>query len=111
LLALALEPQPELLLLDEPVAGIDFKDQQKFYDIIADLNRRKGVTVLLVSHELNMVTPIAHHVLCLQDGRIQCQGAPHEIVSGEVLARTFGATSAVYNHLHTHSHPTQPAAP
>src|SRR5262249_4530359 len=46
LLALALEPQPELLLLDEPAAGIDFKDQRKFYELIATLNRDTGVTVL-----------------------------------------------------------------
>ena len=64
LLALALEPQPELLLLDEPAAGIDFKDQKKFYELIASLNRELGVTVLLVSHDLNMVQAHAHDVLC-----------------------------------------------
>ena len=71
LLALALWPQPELLLLDEPAAGIDFKDQHRFYDLIADLNRERGVTVLLVSHELSMVSRHSHHVLCLRDGTIQ----------------------------------------
>ena len=55
LLALALEPQPELLLLDEPAAGIDFQDEEKFYDLIADLNRETGVTILLVSHDLSVV--------------------------------------------------------
>src|SRR5581483_5007529 len=50
LLALALDPQPELLLLDEPAAGIDFKDQTAFYDLIGRLNRETGVTVVLVSH-------------------------------------------------------------
>src|SRR5581483_1392083 len=73
LLALSLEPQPELLLLDEPAAGIDFRDQQKFYDLIGGLNRKSGVTVLLVSHELSMVSRHSDHVLCLTDGKIQCQ--------------------------------------
>src|SRR5205807_8230588 len=76
LLALALDPRPELLLLDEPAAGIDFQDQQGFYDLIGDLNRETGVTVVLVSHEMSVVSKLAHHVLCLKEGRIKCQGAP-----------------------------------
>jgi zinc transport system ATP-binding protein len=96
LLALALNPHPELLLLDEPAAGIDFQDQQAFYDLINDLNRETGVTVLLVSHEMNVVSKLVHHVLCLKDGRIQCQGPPAEMK--EMLAQTFGADMAVYAH-------------
>ena len=102
LLALALEPQPELLLLDEPAAGIDFKDQQKFYDLIAELNRTTGVTVLLVSHELSMVSRYAHHVLCLRDGAIQCQGPPHDILTPDVLAQTFGTDMQQFLHHHAH---------
>src|SRR5207253_6587268 len=60
LLALALDPRPELLLLDEPAAGIDFKDQEHFYDLLARLNVDTGVTILLVSHELNVVIKHAH---------------------------------------------------
>jgi zinc transport system ATP-binding protein len=104
LLALALEPRPELLLLDEPAAGIDFREEDKFYDLIADLNRHTGVTILLVSHDLSVVSRLAHHVLCLEDGRIQCQGAPREIVNDEVIARIFGAGKAVYAHTHPHPH-------
>ena len=102
LLALALEPQPELLLLDEPAAGIDFKDQQKFYDLIGDLNRTTGVTVLLVSHELSMVSRYAHHVLCLRDGAIQCQGSPGEVLTPGNLAQTFGTDMEQFLHHHAH---------
>ena len=98
LLALALDPQPELLLLDEPAAGIDFKDQQKFYDLIADLNSKSGVTVLLVSHELTMVSRHADHVLCLRDGRIQCEGPPREVLTPGNLAQTFGTDMHVHHH-------------
>ena len=59
LLALALDPRPELLLLDEPASGIDFKKQQSFYQLISDLNRRTGVTILLVSHDVTMVGRMA----------------------------------------------------
>jgi zinc transport system ATP-binding protein len=102
LLALALEPRPELLLLDEPAAGIDFAAQQKFYDRIADLNRASGVTVLLVSHELTMVSRHADHVLCLRDGKIQCQGPPQEILSPHNLAQTFGGDMQLFLHHHPH---------
>lgn len=102
LLGLALEPQPELLLLDEPAAGIDFKDQQKFYDLIADLNRSSGVTVLLVSHELSMVSRHAHHVLCLRDGKIQCEGPPEEILTPHNLTLTFGTDMQQFHHHHAH---------
>src|SRR5438270_5828875 len=76
LLALALQPEPELLLLDEPAAGIDFQHEEKFNELIAQLNRNLGITILLVSHELTVVSNHAHHVICLQDGYIQCQGPP-----------------------------------
>lgn len=90
LLALALEPSPELLLLDEPAAGIDFKDQKKFYDLIVRFNREMGLTVVLVSHDLAMVRAHADHVLCLKDGAIRCQGPPDEILTPTNLSVTFG---------------------
>jgi zinc transport system ATP-binding protein len=99
LLSLALKPNPELLLLDEPAQGIDFKDQESFYELITRINIERGVTVLLVSHDLSIVPKHAHHVLCLQDGRIQCQGTPHEI-NRDVLKQVFGFESALYHHHH-----------
>jgi zinc transport system ATP-binding protein len=100
LLALALQPRPELLLLDEPAAGVDFEHQARFYDRIAELNRTTGVTIVLVSHELSVVTTHAHHVLCLKDGVIQCQGKPDEVLNGTMLAQTFGADRGVFVHQH-----------
>ena len=89
LLALALEPQPELLLLDEPASGIDFKDQLAFYDLIADINRETGVTILLVSHDLPMVAKYAHRVFCLRGGEVVAEGLPAEVLTPENLARLF----------------------
>jgi zinc transport system ATP-binding protein len=99
LMALALQPDPELLLLDEPAAGIDFKDQESFYDLIARINGQRKVTILLVSHDLSIVYKHAHHVLCLKDGRIHCAGTP-EKVDREMLKQVFGAESALYQHHH-----------
>jgi zinc transport system ATP-binding protein len=105
LLALAMEPHPELLLLDEPAAGIDFKEGEKFYDLIAGLNRETGATILLVSHDTHVVDRMADHVLCLKDGRIACQGHPREIINQQVLEQIFGSHKGVYDHHHPHSHP------
>jgi len=101
LLALAMEPSPELLLLDEPASGIDFKDQKMFYDLISQFNRETGLTVLLVSHDLNMVNAYSDHVLCLKNGSIQCQGPPEEILTPLNLALTFGAEMPLLPHHRT----------
>ncbi len=101
LLGLAIQPHPELLLLDEPAAGIDSAGQKPFYDLIGRLNRERGVTVLLVSHDLSMVSEHAHEVICLRDGRIQCHGPPGEI-SEEGLKDTFGVDMVSYAHRHAH---------
>ena len=98
LLALALEPQPELLLLDEPAAGIDFRDQKKFYELIATINRETEVTVLLVSHDLGMVQTYAHDVLCLRGGAIQCQGPPSETLTPINMSLVFGAEIHMFPH-------------
>jgi zinc transport system ATP-binding protein len=100
LLGLALDPRPELLLLDEPASGIDFKSQQGFYDLISDINRSDGVTILLVSHDLSVVSRVAEHVLCLRDGKIRCQGHPREILTSELLADTFGGDMTAFAHKH-----------
>jgi zinc transport system ATP-binding protein len=105
LLALAMEPHPELLLLDEPAAGIDFKEGEKFYDLIANLNRETGATILLVSHDTHVVDRMADHVLCLKDGRIACQGPPREIISEHMLEQIFGSHKGFYDHHHHHPHP------
>jgi zinc transport system ATP-binding protein len=105
LLSLAMEPHPELLLLDEPAAGIDFKEGEKFYDLIASLNRETGATILLVSHDTHVVDRMADHVLCLKDGRIACQGPPREIINERMLEEIFGSHKGFYDHHHPHFHP------
>jgi zinc transport system ATP-binding protein len=90
LLALALAQKPELLLLDEPASGIDFKDQQAFYDLIGEINRESGVTVVLVSHDLATVKRLAHRVFCLRNGMIVKGGPPDEVLEPGTVAETFG---------------------
>ena len=101
LLALAMQPEPELLLLDEPAAGIDVKGQEQFYDLIGRLNRERGTTILLVSHDLSMVGKHVHQVMCMEDGVIRCQGTPSEITP-ESLRQIFGAQGNLFLHDHQH---------
>lgn len=100
LLALALYPKPELLLLDEPAAGVDFVHGEKFYDLITRLNEETGVTIVLVSHDIKIVSRHVQHVLCMRDGTITCEGPPHEILTGENIAQVFGAEMALVVHQH-----------
>jgi zinc transport system ATP-binding protein len=100
LLALAMEPEPELLLLDEPAAGVDVKGQEQFYDVIGRLNRERGTTVLLVSHDLSMVSKHVHYVMCLKDGQIHCQGTPHDIMNPATLQAIFGLEHNLFVHKH-----------
>ena len=99
LLALAMQPEPELLLLDEPAAGVDVKGQEQFYELIQRLNREHGTTILLVSHDIHMVSRHAHQVLCMKDGRIHAHGPPSEITP-EALKQIFGAQHGVFVHSH-----------
>jgi zinc transport system ATP-binding protein len=101
LLALALEPQPELLLLDEPAAGIDYQDQQPFYKLITDMNRQSGVTIVLVSHDLSVVSTHADRVIFMRDGRKQCEGQPEEVE--QMVKQTFGEDKGIYTHRHEHA--------
>jgi zinc transport system ATP-binding protein len=91
LLALAMEPNPELLLLDEPAAGIDFQDQDKFYALLKELNKKTGVTILLVSHDLGLVQDYADQVWCLHKGVIAGIGSPSEVLGKENLQLLFGS--------------------
>lgn len=100
LLALALEPTPELLLLDEPAQGIDFNSQNDFYDLIAQVNQKTRITMILVSHELSVVSKYAHRVFCMKDGCILCEGSGQEIITGEMIKQIYGADAGVYSHHH-----------
>jgi zinc transport system ATP-binding protein len=99
LLALAMQPEPELLLLDEPAAGIDVKGQEQFYDRIGRLNRERGTTILLVSHDLSMVGKHVQHVMCLLDGQVHAHGSPQEITP-EILQQVFGMDQSLFVHRH-----------
>ncbi|WP_313993464.1 metal ABC transporter ATP-binding protein [uncultured Selenomonas sp.] len=89
LLALALDPMPNLLLLDEPVSGVDQNGLTLFYEIVADLRAQEDLAILLVSHDLGMVARHADKVVVMAHG-IAAQGAPAEVFESPVMERIFG---------------------
>lgn len=94
--------EPDLLLLDEPTAGVDTPGEADFYGLIAEVHRRRRLTVLLVSHDLSMVYRHASRVYAL-NGVICCEGAPEEVMNAESLKQAYGIHFTPYHHHHPHS--------
>ena len=89
LLALALRPSPDLLVLDEPVSGIDQNGLKMFLDTVNELRTGRHIAILLVSHDLRFVREYADHVVLL-DKTVLIQGAPDPVFESEAFARVFG---------------------
>jgi zinc transport system ATP-binding protein len=108
LLARALLRRPDLLILDEPLTGVDVKSQLDLYGLIAGLREETGAGVLLVSHDLHLVLAQTDRVICL-DGHVCCAGRPIEIAADPAFERLFGPryreVLAVYRHAHDPNHP------
>ena len=89
LLALALDPLPDLLLLDEPVSGVDKNGLELFYEIVADLRAKEDIAIILISHDLDLVARHADQVVLLDHGVI-CNGTPEEVFRDPRTHAIFG---------------------
>ena len=89
LLALALTPRPEILLLDEPVAGLDQAGTSLFYQTISQLREKYDLSILLISHDLAAAARVADRMIFLNH-RICCDGSPEEVLGDESVRRAFG---------------------
>jgi len=89
LLALALQQEPELLVLDEPAAGVDFQGEHVFCELLDGLRKANGFTQLMVSHDLATVTHHATHVICL-NRKVAAEGPPREALTAANLTAIFG---------------------
>lgn len=94
-LAMALAQDTDLLLLDEPTTYLDLAHQVEVLELVADLNTRRGRTVVMVLHDLNHAARYAHHLVAMKDGRIVAEGPPTAVVTEELVAEVFGLDCAV----------------
>jgi zinc transport system ATP-binding protein len=90
LLALALNPLPDLLLLDEPVSGVDQNGLQLFYSMVSDLRRNYDLSIILVSHDLKLVAEFADRVVFLNNKTVESCGTPNEVFSDPKVTDLFG---------------------
>ncbi len=101
LLAFALVADPNVLLLDEPTAGVDEPGQEQINELVGILQRNHALTVLFISHELTVVNRYATNVLCL--GRDSpCFGPPRSVLTPDLLRDMYGTD--VHYHIHDHAH-------
>lgn len=107
LLARAMIRKPDLLVLDEPVQGVDFAGEVALYDLIKEIRDRTGCGVLLISHDLHVVMAATDTVVCL-NGHVCCRGTPESVTQAPEYAELFGTraaeTLAIYPHRHDHVH-------
>lgn len=106
LLARALLRAPALLVLDEPVQGVDVAGQAELYRLITRLRERYGCGVLMVSHDLHLVMSTTDQVVCLNH-HICCSGHPEQVSGDPAFVELFGQDArslAVYHHHHDHAH-------
>ena len=107
LLARAIATKPDLLILDEPVQGVDFTGEIALYDLINQVTSDLKCATILISHDLHFVMSTTDTVICL-NGHICCSGTPKTIVQSKEFIDLFGVhaaqTLSPYGHEHDHSH-------
>jgi len=107
LMARAILRRPDLLVLDEPVQGVDFAGEVALYELIREIRDELGCGVLLISHDLHFVMAETDRVLCL-NRHVCCAGTPQSVAADPEYRRLFGPRAvealAVYQHHHDHAH-------
>ena len=107
LIARAIAKKPELLVLDEPVQGVDFNGEIALYNLIKQISDSLNCGILLISHDIHFVMSSTDHVICL-NGHICCSGSPSSVAKNPSYIELFGehtaSTLSLYKHHHDHSH-------
>ena len=107
LLARAIARKPDLLVLDEPVQGVDFSGETALYELISKVRTTLNCGVLMISHDLHVVMAATDRVVCL-NGHVCCRGTPDVVAESDEYRRLFGdraaAAIAIYRHCHDHTH-------
>jgi cobalamin transport system ATP-binding protein len=89
-IARALAQEPEVILLDEPTANLDIHHQMDFLDLILTLNRERGLTIVMASHDMNIASEFCDRLILLQRGEIYKIGTPDEVITQENIEKVYG---------------------
>ena len=107
LIARAISKKPDLLVLDEPVQGVDFKGEIELYELIKTISEKINCGILLISHDLHVVMTATDYVVCL-NGHVCCSGSPSSVAKNKEYQKLFGDRAStilsVYEHRHDHTH-------
>jgi len=101
LIAWSIIDKPDVLLFDEPTAGIDVGGEETIYNLLKKLKDERGFTVLLISHDLNIVYKYANSVICVNIEMV-CHGEPNTVLDPASLAKLYGGETSFYKHEHNH---------
>ena len=101
LIAWAMLDNPNVLLFDEPTSGIDIGGEETIYNLLKKLNEEKKMTIILISHELDIVYKYANNVMCVNKEMI-CYGIPGQVLDPTSLAKLYGNEASFYKHEHNH---------
>jgi iron complex transport system ATP-binding protein len=94
-IAMALAQQTDILLLDEPTTFLDIAHQIEVLDLLTDLNRNRGTTIVMVLHDLNLAIRYADTLVAVKDGKVHALGAPADVVSSTLIEEVFGLANHV----------------
>jgi iron complex transport system ATP-binding protein len=97
-IARALAQEPEVILLDEPTANLDIQHQVDFLDLILTLNRERGLTIVMASHDMNIASEFCDRLILLQGGRIFQTGTPEEVITKENIESVYGCEVWIDQH-------------
>ena len=110
MIARAIAKKPKLLILDEPVQGVDFNGEIKLYNLIRDISVSLKCGILLISHDLHTVMSATDHVVCL-NGHVCCSGSPMDVAKNNEYKALFGEQASQilsrYEHRHDHIHTSE----
>ncbi|WP_148252084.1 ABC transporter ATP-binding protein [Aidingimonas lacisalsi] len=94
-IAMAIAQDTPLMLLDEPTSFLDLTHQMEVLDLLRDLNRREGKTIVMVLHDLNLACRYADHIVAVRQGGVHVQGAPKEVITKERVKEVFNLTCRI----------------
>lgn len=100
-IAMALAQQTALILLDEPTTYLDLSHQLEILELLAELNKSQGCTIVMVLHDLNLAARFADYMIAIRDGAVLCHGAPAEVMVPAVLRDVFQIDAQVINEART----------